>query len=1293
MKQSQNKVLVPQDGTSQYSRAKESLFPEYALVDERDISDLLAFAAEYGKLLQFYNDKNTRDGDWQLFWLKDISIFLANLGQTDYLQFEHRYNLILEDISVSHTVNEKIIPTRNLILLIQSMQQLLNNWYEQTTRINAIKTHKLEGIELDLYNIIRFNLCKNVIELESYQLGLQKNRIFRKSQLVKGFDISKVWGNIADAQPAVLKGEGRMQKLDSVLKKIELVYNAFYKAIIHIVQKIPKYLNESLERDDSHLPNTSLYIAFLRLFQIQQAELNSVSSRHLDYYYFNILNDKLRDGVPDKAHVYFELAPHIKRHFLPKGTALVGGQNANNEDIIYVLDEGVTLTSTTVESLRTVFISKNLFFGGSDYRLVANVYAASIANSFDGLGGEFEGDQAPIWPTFGEDQFELRGDDRTMVEAKLGFALTSPILFLEEGDRMVTITMNFEADSMKTYRKLLANLVQIDRQKSNRTSESDIFTKIFSDSFDIHVTGENGWLAIDKYEVFLPEGTEGTQIAISFVLLPSEDAVVGHNQELHQSNIQTHWPMIEFNLRSGKPTYSFMRDLTLESVKLKVDVQNIKNFDIFNDLGRLDASKPFQPFGATPTQGSSLIIGKSELFRKNLTNLSVNIAWQNLPNLKGGFAEYYKNYELPIDNDIFKAKLTALSNSEFHPKEGADSIEFSLFKTQSSKDKKEKKLDSILHLKSLPLKDLNIQPNFYLSNTGDYDQNKRGGYFKLTLISPDFGFGQDVYPKVFTKIVTENAAVPQKGLFGGKPPELKEIPNQPFVPVIKSLSMSYRAESTISMKSSSSRAARRKTPEELYHIHPFGIEKTFTRGLVLNKFIVPQYDEDGYLYIGLKNVVAPEPLSLYFELVENNIKLTDKEYRTPTVEWSYLSKNEWITFDKNQIISDTTLDFTTSGIVTLDLPNNITKSNSVFPEDYFWLRIAVTGDVEILSKALEVKAQGALVTWKVNKEDGEHLKNPLPSNNITVLSETNNAISQIFQPYESFGGRPKETKKAFYRRVSDRLQHKQRGITASDIEHLILEYFPSIRQVRCYTPVSHQDLVSQGEVKVVVLPSRKRNLNYDKPLVNYRQLSEIHKFVQSITPDFVSIKVLNPVYELVKVNCDIIFNSIGNEGALLKRLNKDIKNYICPWIEEEDVSINLGGGLNKDSILAFIEQLDYVKFVTRLSIVQVFQKKSEREQPFVFQDTAASVGGTTILNAYTPWSVLVPVEKHNFNLLDAESYNEPTPTGLDSMRIGIDFLIREDEKDQEEDYFQPTIEGEPEEMSQRFILSIDLEDE
>ncbi len=1283
----QNKKYIPtHTGTSQQTRIRQSLFPQYALVDERNMSDLLSFSVAYGKLLNYYNESNTIEGDWSPFWLKDISIFLASLGQTDCNVFEKSYNQIMESIATAYNQSDKVISTRELILLIFSMQDLLNTWYVQTTSINAVRTTKLEGIELDLYNIIKLNLSKELERLHSYQLGLLQEGIFTKVQLVEKPELTKVWGVFDILEPAYLHGADEAQKLSSIIKKIELVYNAFYKAILHIIQRIPKYLTASLEDDDNHPPHTSLYIAFLKLFQIQLDNLNSISNRHLDYYFFDLLKDKLRESIPDKVHVCVELAPHKKRHFLPAGTLLDAGKNEQNESITYTTDKDATITAATVSALKTVFISKNLFFGGSDYRLVSNIFAAPVANSKDGVGGMFEGDEIPVWPTFGEDQFELLEADRNMIPVNIGFAIASPILFLEEGERNVFMTLNFEEKSMQTYRKLLSNMVQKEKQKEGGTSDSDLFQKMFNEAFDIGITAENGWLTIPKYEVYLPQGIEGTKIAIAFQLLPSEPSIIAYDEELHQEDIRTLWPMLKVRLMAGKATYSFLRDLVLDEIGLKVEVNNLKNFDIFNDLGRLDASKSFLPFGSTPTQGSSLIIGKSELFKKQLTNLSIKIDWQNLPNLYGGFREYYKNYNLPINNDTFKGALTALSDNEFSPKPESNPIEFSLFNTLPSKDASEKRLNKTLEIKNIPLKMLNINPNFHLKDNEEFDQNKRSGFFKITLTSPDFGFGNDIYPKVFTNIVTENAATPAKGLFNQGEKKAKEIPNQPFAPLIKNISMSYEAESLVRLNTISSRASRGKTPEEIYHIHPFGKVQTFTKGIVVNNFILPQYDEDGYLYIGLQQVIAPEPLSLYFELVENNINLTGKEYRSPKVKWSYLSRNQWIDFDKNQIISDTTFSFTASGIVTLDIPNNITKSNTVLSGDAYWLRIAVTGDVNILSKALSVKTQGIVATWQPDAEDLTHLDNPLPAEQITDLMTPLSEIMSVHQPYPSFGGQRKENKRQFYSRISDRLQHKQRGITASDIEHLILEAFPSIRQVHCYTPLSHPDLVSQGEVRVVVIPIKQRNLNYDQPLVNYRQLSDIQSFVEYISADFVSIEVMNPTYEFIKVSCDVVFKTSGDEGQLFKQLKEDIKNYICPWIESEMVSINLGGSVNKDNILAFIEQLPYVKFVTSLSLIQVF-KDSQLHNSFNIRDTAVGKQSQLAMQAHTPWSILVPVSEHNIRLLDSESYHPPTAAGLDNMSIGIDYIIKE--ATAEEDNFKPTIKAKPE-VNQRFVLNLDF---
>ncbi len=55
------------------------------------------------------------------------------------------------------------------------------------------------------------------------------------------------------------------------------------------------------------------------------------------------------------------------------------------------------------------------------------------------------------------------------------------------------------------------------------------------------------------------------------------------------------------------------------------------------------------------------------------------------------------------------------------------------------------------------------------------------------------------------------------------------------------------------------------------------------------------------------------------------------------------------------------------------------------------------------------------------------------------------------QPFQSFDGKHAEVGKEFYTRVSERLRHKGRAITAWDYEHLVLDRFPGIYKVKCIT--------------------------------------------------------------------------------------------------------------------------------------------------------------------------------------------------------------------------------------------------
>ena len=75
--QTTDNPILQRDGTSQASRAQVALEPDYVSVDERSIKDLLAFAREYAKELQYFDAENgvvQGVGDWSAFLSSELDL-------------------------------------------------------------------------------------------------------------------------------------------------------------------------------------------------------------------------------------------------------------------------------------------------------------------------------------------------------------------------------------------------------------------------------------------------------------------------------------------------------------------------------------------------------------------------------------------------------------------------------------------------------------------------------------------------------------------------------------------------------------------------------------------------------------------------------------------------------------------------------------------------------------------------------------------------------------------------------------------------------------------------------------------------------------------------------------------------------------------------------------------------------------------------------------------------------------------------------------------------------------------
>lgn len=128
-----------------------------------------------------------------------------------------------------------------------------------------------------------------------------------------------IWGIKDSLQEGEEKKDIASFKEESAIisEQVQLSFQAFYETLLYLKMKAPDYLQESL-RTDTHYPEVSLFLAFLKLFQHAQGEINNISKRHLDFYYNVALQQSPKNAIRDKVYLSFKtydtsVVAHVKK--------------------------------------------------------------------------------------------------------------------------------------------------------------------------------------------------------------------------------------------------------------------------------------------------------------------------------------------------------------------------------------------------------------------------------------------------------------------------------------------------------------------------------------------------------------------------------------------------------------------------------------------------------------------------------------------------------------------------------------------------------------------------------------------------------------------------------------------------------------------------------------------------------------------------------------------------------------------------------------------------------------------
>lgn len=1186
------------DGANQEQRLSPALDPSYVPVNEHDVANEMVFVRALSEFVKYFDKTNTANGNWAPFFSNDPSLRLAVASIQnieDYKTQIKSYFDFLNNLDNESNEPELINNLSSIFSCLISLAKQLDVLKEGLPTENAIKA--------TLKNLIQTQLAPALQRLISYQkagitLSLVKDIAPSESIKILGvfpdtFDkvltsgFSKDWitSNSADWNTYVASITPESSVYGDLTTNpphptfvrtnhiathnlFTSVSDQFLKVFARVIGEAKLALEFTFTNWDKHSPHFALFLSFLRLMEYAKNEANTITERHLDFYYREVLQLKEKPALPAKAHLIVELAKQAASYQIKTGDLFKAGKDDKGIEAFFANNRDLIANQAKITSLKTLYHHGNEAVGSdaNAKKQSGRLYASPFANSSDGLGAKLTSADLSWQPFYNKTYQEGVLKSINMPKAEVGFAIASHYLLMAEGTRTITLEFSISGFPQRTKKAseiFISETKKITetKKKLNNALEVAIFEaqririNNIENNLKCLITTKKGWLEKTPGTFTL---LENGNLQIIVELSGADPAVRPYLAKVHGYSFSTDLPVLMVKLKN-EDTESYIYDVfqmvETQSIDLSVEVDALKTLVVSNDFGPVDTSKPFQPFGANPVLGSTLVIGSKEVFQKVLTSATINTSWQATP------APYNKSPK--VDIEFLNSGVWA--SSQIASKAvGSTSFE----------------LSNNLDLPVLDIPELTVDEAF---NT-----NSRHGFVRLKL---DNDFGQKDY---MTALLVYLTTKPQ-------PPAGPPV-GPPVGPFMNGLSIHYKATQTIGLGSSNAKLFDSREAQFL-HISPFGFAEQHS---AINKdkkvFLLPQFDftregekheSEAEFYIGVSGLLPPQNLSLLFQVADGTANpLAVKPL--PHLHWSYLKNNEWIAFEKKDV-EDKTGELLKSGIVTLAFPEDATNSNNFLPNGEYWIRIAVWNKSDAVCNFIMVAAQALQATFVDKGNDPAFASKVLPAETISKLSIPVSEVKKIMQPFESFGGRGAEESSAFYTRVSERLRHKNRAVNLWDYERLVLEAFPEIFRVKCLNHTQYEPSdsgsgiykeLAPGHVTIVTVPNKQFHNLRDplRPYTSLGMLTDVAEFIGSRVSCFVKLHVNNPQFEEVRVNMSVRFYDGFDETFYTNTLQEAILRFLSPWAFPGGGNPTFGGKVYKSVLIDFVEEQLYVDYVTDVQL-------------------------------------------------------------------------------------------------------------
>ncbi len=798
---------------------------------------------------------------------------------------------------------------------------------------------------------------------------------------------------------------------------------------------------------------------------------------------------------------------------------------------------------------------------------------------------------------------DLKHKDTYPSNEQEALILASPLFNMPEGDRTIYLTF------------YLSKPLEIG------TSEGDTdIPELKFDIPEIEYSTPNGWGKVSEVDLsnlesmlreqqlYEQQSEDQVYVTVPIKIDKNQSACSSCNNELHGAGIHTEFAALRIKINENNRSFlSFMETSSIQEIS--TNVKGVEQLFLQNDHGIIDGSLPFLPFGAMPEKGvSSFIIGHKDIFHKYLNHFSLNVKWLGKPENLDDYYEDYINYFAEDsgvkeqNNGDDKGKITKhidllrVVSSEIKKHIPANIEVLNLGKWESIDKQCFNQSCYDIHnvITAKPLKE-NIQ-----CFKNSYD----AGFIRLTL---NANFGHKLYPELLKRSINE-VTVDDNSLSGTYIPK-------PYTPKIQSISLDYQTSfSNYTTKDSNNL----NEVLQIYHVkkHEYRKINDKLEG-ILNSF---EFDQE--VLIGISSFQSPSVLHLYFHLENSQ---GDIAAENPMV-WYIPEKDIWRPLKSHEIIQDTTLNFSRSGIVSFRFPKKIeTISSLMDASDLFWLKLGLKKNKDQnyhYPKIKGVYTNAVEAVCELKGRNLPHLSEGLPQKTIEKLKCKTEGIKTIVQIEKSYGGIAKEKTKEFYTRVSERLKHKNRAWNIWDLERLILSHFPSVAYAKC---LRTKEI---GVVQVLVSPFVSTSVDKERqtdPKFSKSNKEEIKAYIQAYTSPFTRVEIRDPQYEYLTVNCKLVLKKDCYDYQFYQDLlNQNLIQFLT--LSHNDLKRDPSNTLYVSSIIKFVEKQEYVDWIKTITV-----KKESLNNNNPTLNSEVIFSADDMISGNNAFSVLTSAYKHEID--------------------------------------------------------------